>query len=101
MPRKHPLAECEKCPLAKRPCAPSLIPKTPKFAIVSRSPGYYESMAGKPFSGPSGKVLDHLLKMNGVTRAEGLVTNTVLCSHDGKDVPPEAIRACAPRLAKE
>lgn len=102
--RKHPLAKCEECPLAQHPCAPSLIPAgKPKFALVSRSPGYHEAMSGKPFSGPSGRVLDHLLAQNGVKRAEGLVTNVVLCSlkEGAKDVPKEAIAACNPRLQEE
>lgn len=101
--RIHPQALCEECPLYGQPVAPSLQPKTPqvKCAIVSRSPGYHEGIAGKPFSGPSGKVLDHLLKENGVTRDECLVTNTVLCAPDSPKVPPEAIKACAPRLAEE
>jgi len=99
--RKHPDALCEECPLYSRPCAPTQSPQKPKAAIVSRSPGYHEAIAGKPFSGPSGKVLDHLLKMNGVSRGEVLVTNTVLCAPDDAVVPPEAIKACAPRLRKE
>jgi uracil-DNA glycosylase family 4 len=58
-------------------------------------------MAGKPFSGPSGKVLDNLLRRNGVSRKDVMLTNVVLCELDGNKVPPEAIKACAPRLAKE
>lgn len=102
--RHHPAALCEECPLYGRPCAPTQHPtntKKPVAAIVSRSPGYHEGLAGKPFSGPSGKVLDHLLKMNGVSRNEVLVTNTVLCAPPEGKVPPEAIKACAPRLEEE
>lgn len=58
-------------------------------------------MAGKPFSGPSGKVLDNLLKRNGKTRSEVMLTNVVLCEIDGTKVPSEAIKACAPRLHDE
>lgn len=99
--RHHPLAECEECPLYGKPCAPSQRAPQPVAAIVSRSPGYGDGLSGKPFSGPSGKVLDHLLKMNGVRRDQVLVTNTVLCSPDKGKVPPEAIKACAPRLREE
>lgn len=104
MKRKHPQAVCEECPLASKPCAPTQFPsngKTPVAAIVSRSPGHYEAMNGKPFSGPSGKVLDHLLKLNGVKRDDVIVTNTVLCAPPEGKVPPEAIKACAPRLDQE
>jgi uracil-DNA glycosylase family 4 len=99
--RRHPLAECENCPLYGKPCAPSQKAPQPVAAIVSRSPGYTDGLNGKPFSGASGKVLDHLLKMNGVRRDQVLVTNTVLCSPDKGKVPPEAIKACAPRLRAE
>jgi len=101
--RKHPLAECEKCPLSTKPCARTSFPKTPqaKAAIVSRSPGKYEARSGVPFSGPSGKVLNHLLRMNGVSRDEILATNVVLCTPDGGKVPPEAIKACSGRLRSE
>lgn len=58
-------------------------------------------MAGKPFAGPSGKVLDNLLARNGQKRSEVMLTNVVLCEIDGTKVPPEAIKACAPRLHEE
>jgi uracil-DNA glycosylase family 4 len=102
--RKHPLAECEKCPLYNRAAAPSQIPTGSKAraAIVSRSPGFHDGMAGKPFAGPSGKVLDHLLHRNGVKREECLVTNVVLCQpKDGAKVPKEAVEACSKRLRHE
>ena len=97
---KAPFAKCHECPLLKEPCAPTQGPKDAKVAVVSRSPGYHESMQGKPFSGPSGKVLDHLLKLNGVTRDEILLTNVVLCNSPDK-VPKEAIDACSLRLKHE
>ena len=46
--RKHPLAECENCPLAQAPCVPSKKPTgRAKAAIVSRSPGQAEVRAGE------------------------------------------------------
>jgi uracil-DNA glycosylase family 4 len=99
MQRKHPLAKCEECPLAKAPCALSSGPADAKIAIVSRSPGYHESMSGRPFSGMSGKVLDHLLDEQGVKRNEVLATNVVLC-HTDKPTK-DAIAACSERLRSE
>lgn len=101
MARKHPQAVCEECPLQSKPCAPTQRPANPVAAVVSRSPGWHEGMAGKPFSGPSGRVLDHLLKQNGVSRENVMVTNVVLCAPPEGKVPPEAIKACAPRLDSE
>jgi len=103
MAAKAPGADCDNCPLQAKPCALTQFPKNgvPKAAIVSRSPGYHEGIAGKPFSGPSGKVLDHLLKMNGASRDEVVLTNVVLCSPPEGKVPPEAIKACSNRLQRD
>ena len=101
--RKHPLANCEVCPLYNRGYAPSQFPTGGKAraAIVSRSPGYHDTMAGKPFGGPSGQVLDYLLHQQGVKREECFTTNVVLCQPLEGKVPKEAIEACAPRLSAE
>jgi len=99
--RKHPQARCEECPLYDRPMARTTGPSNASTALVSRSPGFYEAKAGKPFSGPSGKVLDYLLAENGVKREELLITNTVLCAPKEGKVPTEAIKACSPRLHSE
>ena len=99
--RKHPLALCEECPLASRPMAPTTGPHDSDVIFVSRSPGYHEAMAGKPFAGPSGKVLDHFLGENGVKRSDIRLTNVVLCAPKDNKVPKEAIKACKPRLENE
>lgn len=97
--RKHPLAECESCPLSKRPMAPTVGPADSEVIFISRSPGFHEAMAGKPFSGPSGKVMDYMLKEQGVDRKDIRLTNVVLCAPSDNKVPKEAIKACKPRLA--
>lgn len=105
MNRKHPLALCETCPLADARMVPTRKPKLlpAKVAIVSRSPGEAEVRAGEPMASQygSGKIVDHLLKMNGATRDEVLLTNTVLCVADDAKISGEAIKACAPRLDAE
>lgn len=97
--RKHPLAKCEVCPLQAKKCAPTAGPKDAKIALVSRSPGYHDAKAARPFSGPSGDVLNYLLGKYGVKRADILTTNVVLCETD--DPPTEALSACRPRLLDE
>lgn len=98
---KAPGANCSECPLQKKPCAFTQGPTGSEVILVSRSPGFHEAMSGKPFTGPGGKVLDHLLKMNGVNREDIRVTNVVLCAPDAGVVPPEAIKACSGRLSQE
>src|SRR5215467_9096707 len=100
--RKHPLAVCEACPLQNRPYAATTGPLTARFAVVSRSPGMHESMQGKAFSGPSGKVLDHLLQLQGLSRDDVLATNVVLCQSDGSEEGwGRAMACCSPRLDNE
>lgn len=99
MERKHPLAKCEACPLQKKKMAPTTGPVDAKFALVSRSPGKWDVEYGKPFGGPSGRVVDYLLKQNGLEREEIITTNVVLCETD--DPPKEAIKCCKPRLDSE
>ena len=99
--RKHPLAECESCPFVSRPVAKTTGPTASDTIFVSRSPGYHEAMAGRPFAGPSGKVLDHMLKEQGVTRDQIRLTNVVLCAPPTNKIPKEAIKACKPRLDAE
>lgn len=101
MGSRHPLADCENCPLRDRPFAPTDGPEDSKTLIVSRSPSYNDGMGGRPFSGPSGKVLNHLLKLNGVNRSDIKITNVVLCSPKEGKVPLAAIKACSPRLQQE
>ena len=97
--RKHPRAECENCPLQGERIARTTGPANAKVALVSRSPGVHDVRIGKPFSGPSGEVLNHLLNTNGVDRKDILVTNLVLCYSEN---PPQgAIVACRQRLRNE
>jgi len=92
-------ARCEECPLYSAPITPTEGNLNSEIAIVSRSPGYYETKAGRPFSGPSGKIVNHLLEQNGIKRQDVLLTNVVLC--ESKAPPIKAIKACSPRLDRE
>jgi DNA polymerase-1 len=69
------------------------------IAVVSRSPGQHEALNGKSFDGPSGKVLDHLLGLQGVKRENIIATNVVLCAGT-PDEPGwgKAVACCDTRL---
>jgi uracil-DNA glycosylase family 4 len=94
--RKHPLAECESCPLAKEKMAPTCGDPNSKVAFVSRSPGKYDIATGVPFSNPHGSkaVLEYR-----IARKDIITTNVVLCRTD--DPSPAAIKSCKPRLEDE
>ena len=52
-------------------------PKTARIMLVGEQPGDYEDVAGKPFVGPAGKIMDRALEEAGIDRKEVYVTNAV------------------------
>lgn len=109
--RKHPDAECEKCPLFGAPYVPSKFPipdrgtgepRSARLAIVAEAPGFREATYKEPFKGPSGNLLNEVLKYHGIKREDVLLTNTVSCRpQDNANPPREAVAACRKRLLGE
>ena len=52
-------------------------PRTARLMFVGEQPGDQEDLAGHPFVGPAGQMLDKALAAAGVPRAETYVTNAV------------------------
>jgi uracil-DNA glycosylase family protein len=71
--------ECEGCDLYK--CATQTVfgegPRDARVMFVGEQPGDQEDLAGKPFVGPSGKMLDGVLEKVGIDRSVVYVTNAV------------------------
>ncbi len=72
-------AECRRCPLYRNAtqAVPGEGPKAADFMLVGEQPGDKEDLAGKPFVGPAGRILDAALKDAGIARADTFVTNAV------------------------
>jgi DNA polymerase len=51
--------------------------RTAKVVLVGEQPGDREDLAGRPFVGPAGRLLDEALEAAGIDRAETYVTNVV------------------------
>jgi len=71
--------DCTACHLYKR-ATQTVFGEGPKRApimLVGEQPGDYEDVAGKPFVGPAGKILDRALAEAGINRDEVYVTNAV------------------------
>ena len=81
--RLHDVAEeaahCERCPLYRD--ATQVVfgegPANAAIMLVGEQPGDKEDLAGKPFVGPAGHVLDQALAEAGLDRAACYVTNAV------------------------
>jgi uracil-DNA glycosylase family protein len=70
---------CTACDLYEK-ATQAVIGEGPRGAAVffiGEQPGDQEDLAGKPFVGPAGKVLDEVLAEAGIPRAEVYVTNAV------------------------
>jgi uracil-DNA glycosylase len=72
-------AECRACPLWKD--ATQTVfgegPPRARIMLVGEQPGDKEDLAGKPFVGPAGQMLDRALQEAGVDRGKVYVTNAV------------------------
>jgi uracil-DNA glycosylase len=52
-------------------------PRRARVMLVGEQPGNDEDLAGKPFVGPAGRVLDRALETAGIARGDVYVTNVV------------------------
>ncbi|MGA7803462.1 UdgX family uracil-DNA binding protein [Bradyrhizobium sp.] len=104
-------AHCRACPLWKD-ATQTVFGEGPKHAqvlLVGEQPGDKEDLAGKPFVGPAGQMLDRALQEAGIDRSKVYVTNAVkhfkfvprgkIRLHQ-KPTTPE-IKACRPWYERE
>jgi uracil-DNA glycosylase family protein len=72
-------AACTRCSLYKHATqvVPGEGPSHAKFMLVGEQPGDKEDIAGKPFVGPAGRLLDQALADAGIPRNRTFVTNAV------------------------
>src|SRR3954469_10244166 len=108
---RHEAAHCRACPLGKD--ATQTVfgegPKTAKVMLVGEQPGDKEDLAGRPFVGPAGQMLDRALEEAGIDRRKVYVTNAVkhfkfvprgkIRLHQKPNTPE--IKACRPWYERE
>ena len=72
-------ADCKRCPLWKRGTQTVFGegPATADLMLVGEQPGDQEDLAGHPFVGPAGRVLDKALNEAGIDRSQVYTTNAV------------------------
>ncbi|MCX7628825.1 MAG: uracil-DNA glycosylase [Geminicoccaceae bacterium] len=98
------LEQFDLCPLkatATRLCLCDGNPSAP-IMLVGEAPGLEEDRQGKPFVGPSGRLLDRMLATIGLDRSRVYITNTVFWRPPGNR-PPTALElaTCAPFLERQ
>lgn len=88
---------CVDCPLSRTrtTAVPGEGPETPRLMFVGEGPGFYEDQQGRPFVGPAGRLLEQLLGLVGMDRAQVFITNVVKCRPpENRDPFPSEIQAC-------
>src|SRR5205085_884376 len=104
-------ADCRACPLWRN--ATQTVfgegPARARLMLVGEQPGDKEDLAGKPFVGPAGQMLDRALAEAGIDREKVYVTNAVkhfkfvprgkIRLHQKPSTPE--IRACRPWYERE
>jgi DNA polymerase len=72
-------AQCTRCPLYKHTTqvVPGEGSPRSRLVMVGEQPGDKEDLAGKPFVGPAGRVLDRAIEEAGLDRRKVFVTNAV------------------------
>jgi DNA polymerase len=72
-------ADCRRCPLYKNATqvVPGEGPARARIMMVGEQPGDKEDLAGHPFVGPAGRILDQAIADAGIERSRVFVTNAV------------------------
>jgi DNA polymerase len=73
------LDECRRCELWKHAThgVPGEGPRHASLMLIGEQPGDQEDLAGRPFVGPAGKILDRALAATGIDRKTVYLTNAV------------------------
>lgn len=73
-----------------------------RLMLVGEAPGRDEDIAGKPFVGRSGQLLDRMLKAIGYARSDVYVANTVPWRPPGNRTPsPQEAEICRPFIERQ
>ena len=100
-PRRR--ARCARWPRGGPRSSSAWATPAPTCSSSARAPGREEDLAGEPFVGRSGKLLDRLMwEEIGLTRAECYIANVVKCRPPhNRDPAPDEIDACRPYLEEQ
>ena len=100
----HDASTCTACGLSetRTQAVPGEGSPTAALVFVGEAPGAREDLAGRPFVGASGRLLDDLLASIGLRREEVFILNTVKCRPPENRNPQRSeTAACAPFLTRQ
>lgn len=77
-------------------------PPRPQLLLVGEAPGANEDVAGRPFIGKGGQLLDELMSEAGLSRADAAVLNVLKCRPPANRTPSRAeARRCTGWLDRQ
>jgi DNA polymerase len=103
------IRDCARCGLCRgrSHAVPGVGDRKASWLFVGEGPGRSEDLAGEPFVGPAGKLLDNILKALKLARGvDTYIANIVKCrpvDADGRDRPPvqNEVATCRPFLERQ
>lgn len=98
------IATCTRCPLhaTRTHAVPGEGSPHAEIVIIGEAPGKQEDLAGRPFVGRSGTLLEKLLAEAGLQRTDVWIGNVVKCRPpDNRDPKPAERQACAAFLERQ
>ena len=98
------VSTCARCDLCKSRtrAVPGEGDPHAKLLFIGEGPGFHEDKQGRPFVGPSGQLLQELLKSINLKREDVFITNVVKCRPpDNRDPLPSEIEACNDYLDRQ
>jgi len=98
------IAGCQLCPLAttRTVAVPGEGPVGAPVMLIGEGPGEQEDLAGKPFIGRAGTILDDMLTIAGLSRWQVFITSLVKCRPPGnRDPKGSEIQACSGYLDRQ
>jgi uracil-DNA glycosylase family 4 len=98
------VASCTTCALHKSRthAVPGEGPERVEIMFIGEGPGYHEDQQGRPFVGPSGRLLEKWLALIGLTRDQVYIANVVKCRPpNNRDPLPSEVETCRPFLERQ
>ena len=95
---------CTDCPLSenRNKAVAGEGPKDADIMFIGEGPGFHEDREGRPFVGPSGRILGELIHSIGLKRVDVFISNVVKCRPpNNRDPLPVEIAACRKFLDKQ
>jgi uracil-DNA glycosylase family 4 len=98
------VANCTACILhqSRTRTVPGEGPERVEILFIGEGPGYHEDQQGRPFVGPSGRLLEKWLALIGLTREQVYIANVVKCRPpSNRDPLPAEVEMCRPFLERQ